>query len=296
MSEKKRIDFSANKTIQLNNKNCPYCSVMLTDDIASKEHVIGRRFVPRGYLHGQWNLILKACNKCNDAKSDLEDDISAITLAGYQYFNSDKSNIFISNDVKRKIKNSFSRKTRKLVKDSQEELEIKGSLTKQVNIGFNLVSPPQVNPDRAFKLACLQMMAFFYYITYDCNSRKGRFWTGGFHPVEVAIQPDWGNSTQRYFMDSVLNWDFRWIGITASGFYKSIIRRHPNEECFSWAIEWNKYFRLIGFFGNRCVAQKIVNSFPVMKRNLLSMSDNTVIRYRQEIELDEKNDSLFNID
>ena len=29
-------------------------------------------------MNGEWNLIVRVCNACNHAKSDLEDDISAI--------------------------------------------------------------------------------------------------------------------------------------------------------------------------------------------------------------------------
>jgi hypothetical protein len=53
---------------------------MLTEESATDEHVIGRRFVPKNTMFGQWNVILRACRECNTAKSELENDISAITM------------------------------------------------------------------------------------------------------------------------------------------------------------------------------------------------------------------------
>jgi hypothetical protein len=59
---------------------CPYCGVALSKENSTKEHVLARKFVPKGTLNNQWNLILNACRCCNNSKSDLEDDISAITM------------------------------------------------------------------------------------------------------------------------------------------------------------------------------------------------------------------------
>jgi hypothetical protein len=69
--------------ILLRNLNCIYCGNPFDDDSGvrkTREHVIGRSFVPRGSLENQWNLIANACESCNRSKSALEDDISAITL------------------------------------------------------------------------------------------------------------------------------------------------------------------------------------------------------------------------
>ena len=72
--------YNPKSPIRLANVNCPYCGRDLTDKTRTKEHVISKRFVPKGTFDGSWNLILNACRACNNAKSDLEDDISAITM------------------------------------------------------------------------------------------------------------------------------------------------------------------------------------------------------------------------
>ena len=41
-----------NSVIRLHNVTCVYCGSELTKDITTREHVIGRRFVPKGKLHG----------------------------------------------------------------------------------------------------------------------------------------------------------------------------------------------------------------------------------------------------
>ncbi len=70
----------ATKPLRLRNVICPYCGVALTKQNSTREHVIGRKFVPKGTLENQWNLILNACHACNNRKADLEDDIAAITM------------------------------------------------------------------------------------------------------------------------------------------------------------------------------------------------------------------------
>ena len=66
---------------RLKNKRCAYCHAeFLREGEPQKEHVIGLLFVPRGSHNQQWNLHLNACNLCNQAKSVLENDISAISM------------------------------------------------------------------------------------------------------------------------------------------------------------------------------------------------------------------------
>lgn len=68
------------KPVRLHNVVCPYCGATLASDSTTKEHVVGRKFVPKGPLENEWNLILNACRPCNNQKADLEHDISAITM------------------------------------------------------------------------------------------------------------------------------------------------------------------------------------------------------------------------
>lgn len=94
---------------------CPYCSVELTEENNSEEHVVGRKFVPKGTLNNNWNLIVRSCNECNEEKSNFEDDISAITLAGRVWFEDNEYDETLLNNIKRKAKGSYSRRTRKAI-------------------------------------------------------------------------------------------------------------------------------------------------------------------------------------
>ncbi len=289
-------DFSElplNRATILNNATCPYCGVELTQNNDTKEHVIGRRFVPKGSLDGQWNLILRACYKCNSAKSKMENDISAITLAGHVWFDPDCSEKAVRCEAKRKAEHSISIKTGKPVKHSQEKIKLKVPFDSGMSLTFNLVSPPQIDTSRSFELARMHMMAFFYFLTFNQVTKKGRFWVEGFHPVSEAHLGDWGNTLHSVFMKSVVFWKPCWVGNTADGLFKSIIRKHPHEECWSWALEWNKNYRLIGFFGIREPAQTIVSTFPSMEMTDIPTIDESSLRFRQEVSLDEKDDLLF---
>jgi len=282
-----------NQVTLLKNVTCPYCGVELTQDNNNEEHVIGRKFIPKGFLNGQWNLILRACKKCNSDKSELENDISAITLAGRIWFDSDEVDKSIVTEAHRKIKGSKSKKTGKLAMDSQVEKTMTVPFFNGGTLNFNLVSAPQVEDSRSFELAKMQMMAFFYFITFNDETKKDGFWQDGFHPVSKAHHGDWGNAEYIVFMQTVVTWEPCWVGITANGFFKSIIRRHPYKECWSWALEWNKNYRLIGFFGDREPAQAIVNTFPSMEMTTISKGDKSFLRLRRHVMLDEKDDLLF---
>lgn len=115
-------ELPSNRVLVLDNVTCPYCGIVLDDDNNTKEHVIGRRFVLKGTLNGCWNLIVRACERCNSEKSHLEDDISAITLSGKLWFDSSDEGENIAKEAHRKAKNSISNRTRKPAGQSQEEI------------------------------------------------------------------------------------------------------------------------------------------------------------------------------
>lgn len=175
MSSTKLKKLPINRALTLDNATCQYCRKDLLNTKDTKEHVVGRNFCPRGSLNGQWNLILRACNNCNNAKSTLENDISAIALAGRHWFSSEKHDPSILVEVKRKSKNSISCRTKKPVKDSQENLNISFPFSSGVTFNFNMVGPPQIDHNRLHELARMQMMAFFYLITFNQETKKGGF-------------------------------------------------------------------------------------------------------------------------
>ena len=282
-----------NSPIILNNETCVYCGTKLTASSATKEHVIGRRFVPKGKLKGQWNLIVRACKPCNCKKSGLEDDISAISMQADAWGRHALPDHILAQEAARKARGSVSRRTSKPIKDSLEKLEIKGLLAPGVEVTFDLTAPPQIVSERIFELARMQLMPFFYLITYNRETKRGGFWLGSFFPVLEAIRSDWGNPVHRAFMHAVLNWEPRVLAIGADGFFKVAIRKHPTEVCWSWALEWNHKYRIVGFFGEQEPAQTIANTFPSIKAVMLIQSPSDYMQYRFEVPLEDEEDKLF---
>ena len=282
-----------NSPVILDNKSCVYCGVQITSETESKEHVIGRRFVPKGKLNGQWNLIVKACKECNGKKSDLENDISAITMQADAWGRHVSEDKFLADEAIRKAQNSISRRTGKPIKDSSETLKIKARFAPGVEFTFGFTSPPQLASERVYELARLQLMAFFYFVTYNQQTQKGGFWLGGYFPILEAPRSDWGNPVHRSFMDAVVGWEPRFLGIGADGFFKIIIRRHPSAVCWAWGLEWNQKYRVVGFFGKQETAQEIANAFPPLGARTLVQNSNEYVKFKEEKELEEENDSLF---
>lgn len=110
-----------NKPIRLRNTSCAYCGVTNSaDNPLEREHVIGRRFVPKGTLARGWSLQVRACRRCNGEKADLENDISAITLLrGHGRAREEGVSPEL---IIRKATRSISRRTKKPVAESSEEM------------------------------------------------------------------------------------------------------------------------------------------------------------------------------
>lgn len=284
-----------NRAIVLKNRRCAYCGVPLTDEIRTKDHVIGRRFVPKGKLNGQWNLILNACRPCNNKKSDLEDDIAAITLSPDPSGRHAHDDAAAIEEVRRRSAKSISRKTRKPVQESQESLNIKAHLGPGIALDINYTAPPQIDETRAFELARLHLTAFFFFQTYNAETQEGRWWVQGFHPVLMVRWEDWGNPVMRGIMAQIEDWEHRLHALTADGFFKVMTRRHPSAECWVWAIEWNRSHRLVGFFGKREPAQKIVDACPPRQRFTVFERPGQSLHYSPETSLPEADDTLFKV-
>jgi hypothetical protein len=277
---------SSETPIVLKNKTCVYCGIGLERE-ATREHVIARKFVPHIKWGLSWNLIVQACSDCNFHKSKLENDISAITL---QIHAQDPE---LKDLVHRKAIKSKSAKTGKVVGSSTEHSAIVLPFGPGINIKFKMMAPPQVEETRAFELARLQMNAFFYLITYDEGLCKGRFWEGKFSPISCSHKADWGNVTKIAFMEVVKNWERRLVGVTADGFFKVMLKKHPTEKCFGWALEWNHSHRIFGFLGDRDFAEKLYKTFPKPMTEVMPLKNNEAFSIRMDQALNDDADTLF---
>lgn len=284
---------SPKKPIRLDNVTCPYCGVDLTRETRNRDHVIGRRFLPRGMLENRWNLILWSCKDCNSWKANLEDDISAITLYPRVHGPTLDQRDGLIDEARRKARRSVSRKTGLPVNLSEEPFELELRLHENVRMTVRGVAPPQLGPERIAQLAAAHIGAFFFFLTYNAQLCRGATIPGEFAPLAYTFRGDWGSKAQTDFIDHVVGWEPRLLAGTAVGLFKIVIRRHPTAECWSWALEWNENLRTIGFFGDRQVTQDLIALFrePDMASHLAS--DGSTIVARVEQPLDPEKDRMF---
>lgn len=155
---------------------------------------------------------------------------------------------------------------------------------------FGLVSPPQLDHERVRHLADFHLQGFFYFMTYDAGRRIGSFIPGTIHWLNEAGRRDWGNEVQRGFADLTNAWPMRVEGTGAAGFFRIAIRRDPaGAELWSFALEWNRALRIVGFLGDRDAAQAYVDLIPPLTWWRLNSTE----RMRPEIPLDLDEDRLF---
>jgi len=291
MTKSKLKNYSSDRAIRLKNKICLYCGKELKLEETTKEHVIGRKFVPKGTLNKKWNLIALACNICNNIKSKLEDDISAITMQPDIFGRFAAKDELLEIEYIRKSSKSKSKRTGIVLAKNKEEVLIDIPFSSQLAFSFNMVMPAQIDYERVFRLSRFHIGAFFFLITYNVATNMGSPLPGDFNLINYVAKSNWGNPKNISFMNFVQNWEPRILGTTAEGYFKINIRRHPNLNIWSWAIEWNQNYRLIGFFGD-------LNTIE-FKKSLPPLLANTVSKHKGnwqislEKEIDEKEDILF---
>lgn len=277
---------------KLQNTRCAYCNAEFAKPgEPEKEHVVGKNFVPKGAHDQQWNLHVNSCHDCNQRKSRLENDLSAITLQ--PELGQREEDPLRWREAHRKSK-TFSQRTGKLVSQSVEEFKLSGKLG-TADVTFSLSAKPQFDHSRAFELAVFQLRGFFFLMTYDSKKGMGHAWPGHYMPISALPKSDWGNPLALSFASHVKDWDKRFEAVwLARGFYGALIKKHPTEELWSWALEWNKSTRLFGFFGDRTQAQDIVDGFEVpLQSSWKPQSMGSAIRYREEVPLPFDADDLF---
>lgn len=272
---------------------CPYCHRPFGPDLrAEAEHVVGRRFVPKGALSGHWNLVLRACGKCNDDKAALENDISAITMqpdAREEYGCEDPR---LMAEARRKSRTTNPR-TGRFVSEGEKAPKITMKAS-GFSVSFDFVQPAHPDHERLFLLAQMQLCGFFFWLTYDEEAQRGHYWVGDYEPVVAARKEDWGHPHLRWVEAVSRDWEYRMHGITAEGFFKVVIKRRPGEPpVWSWALEWNRTYRLAGFFGDRAELDKLKADLPDQGMMLLHESKSERVRIRREVPLADEDDTLF---
>lgn len=286
------IVHSDGRAILLRNVNCPYCGRDFGNGVEpTKEHVIGRRFVPKGSLDKQWNLILNACKRCNNLKADLENDISAITMMSTDSISDVEVKQRLAAEVDRRAFKTLSRRTKKSVASSHETISALASgpgLTATIN--FHAL--PQIDHSRLHLLAELHFKAFLFWITYDKDSARGVV-RGGYVHLGAFGRPNWGVAQARWFMREVDRWSMRVCGIAADEYFKINIQKCPTGNIWSCAVEWNQTMRALAFVGVRSEIDEFLSNMPAAKSSFATTPEGDTLRFTEEIPLAPEDDNLF---
>lgn len=275
------------------NQRCLYCGSFLGEELkieSNKEHLIAREFVPKGSLSDKcFNFIFRACIVCNSKKADIERHISSATM-----INSSARSVSQEIDqlALNKAKKDFHPDNPgKTVIDSCGEIKFNhGNIMR-----LSYVFPPQVNPNYIKELALRHIQGIYSLITtknrFICEesgllSLKQLQFFGAFN------EQDWGNPRILEVIERTKEWPCFFNIVTADGFFKVIMKRSCDDGWF-WALEWNKYLRVIGGISLENKPQQLFSNLPDLDWKDFGMQGNDKIRKRLEIALNSI-DELFN--
>lgn len=291
------------------NVQCPYCGRLLDEPETerSEDHVIGRKFVPKGYLENEWNLIVDACLDCNREKGRLEGGIS--TMSHLSVGRGPEYGDDVIDDLRRKLgeedpstgrrRGATHPATGRPVADSFAEHKVSGSFG-AARMSFSFVGPPQDAGAEA-ELAGFQVQGFFYLISnYDPSdparsrafSKDQSRWlpTDDIQPIFGLRRSGFGHEVAMELTRRTLGWEqMCWVP-TARGHFKAIMRR--GDGAFFWAVEWNKNARVIGLIRKKDQPCVVLDGLAELAE-ATSKPMSGGWRYRKEVTLTDEEDILF---
>jgi hypothetical protein len=292
--EKPDTGLSGRPTV-LRSTVCAYCGVVFGSGVSRTiDHVVGRKFVPKHKLSGQWNLHVYACKKCNGEKSDLEDDISVISMLGGPNGVGPTDPVLIA-EIARKARRSISRRTRKPVAESAEEFFLEREMH-GATMRFGFVAPAQVQTQRIGVLAWFHIQAFAFLTSYDESEQTGRFLQEEFHLLASSSEVDWGSKRLRWFCDTTKGWTPVLRADIADAYFKIVLRRYGDERLWSWALEWNCSMRVAGLYGDSRLIESFVCQIPDAASAFVHEQGNEIFVARQSIPITTDEDMLFSWD
>ncbi|MDO8329097.1 MAG: hypothetical protein Q7T36_01335 [Fluviicoccus sp.] len=288
-----------NQAVSKSNQYCLYCGRLVgvgATISSNKEHLVGREFVPTGAFGDGtlFNFIFRACEDCNNEKSNIERHISTVSL----YNSPARRDSQIYNDIaNRKAANDYyPNKQGVLIKDSDDNLTIAGGFGRS-NITFGLSSPPQVEPTYFELLAFRHIQGIFSLITsHNPLTATGTTLLSHdfFHFFGLYNHADWGNPHLIEIMSRVCKFPCYANIETANGFFKVIIRKRSADDGeWFWALEWNKSYRVIGAIANINDNPAVFRNLPALVWKELGIQDGATTRIREETPLNEEQDILF---
>ncbi len=239
----------------LRNQHCLYCNCFLgagSDAKVTKEHLIGKRFVPTGSLDkGQrFNLLFSACEACNNRKARFEDHVSAVAMVWSPRGASDPS--FHANMLRKAAESYHPLRPGFTVAESAEYPQIRAAFG-GASIQMTFSAPPRLDARQVKMLAAMHVQALYALATTrDHRSADGlkrlhpsNIWFLAWYPVT-----DWGNPSLAQASQRIAS---RPPAITinaAEGAFRATLRRGAAEQHWCWALEWNHAVRIVGAIGD----------------------------------------------
>lgn len=270
MSTSKYNWFSKNP--DFSNKFCPYCgrpfstfgSLEKIKENTNKEHLIGRDFVPRHSFDNPKNInfIFRACSACNSRKAEYERQISSVSL-----LNSFSSHSADEQErIRQKAQNDYSGflKGKKVI-DSFSTHSVKVQ-TDFFNLKIGLRGNPQVEETVIANLAFMHMQGLLCFILHSdkCDDKElVHLYKRDFHYFASFPKDNWGNPSLEYLRKMTFSWNPLMIMSTANNNFKIYIK--ASEDIIFWLLEWNKYYRVCGFIGEKAKCLHILETIPEEK-------------------------------
>lgn len=285
------------RSLEQSNHHCLYCATDVgprSTVPSNKEHVIARRSVPTGSLDGPgFNFIFRACTSCNSEKADAERHVASVTL-----FNSPArlEDPLVDAEARRKAANDFHPRHRgKVVAQSATDHTITGSFG-GASMRFSLMAPPQTDPRTIALLATRQIQALFALVTVpDPRGSNIRL----LHPEQCQVYGhyhfgDWGNPQLLAIIQRAAPWPSRATIVAANGYFKAKLRRSDiDSEGWFWALEWNRYLRVVGTIAFPEAPSPLLSGLPPLDWQPLYDGRG---RMRVDVPLGAAEDTLFTLD
>lgn len=116
--------------------------------------------MPEGTISNGFNLQVKACEVCNGKKSQLEDDISIITMLPDTAGNYIRDDERLVRTVARKSKGAISPATRRLAAQSYNKIDARMTVGGGLSLAYSGITTPTLDDQRLARLACYRAQEF----------------------------------------------------------------------------------------------------------------------------------------
>lgn len=282
------------------NPLCLYCGRWVGESStlsSNKEHLIAREFVPKGAFGdgNAFNFIFRACERCNNEKSDAERHISSVTL--HNSISQGNNLIYADIALRKASKDYHPDKRGMLVKDAGDQHSLAAAFG-PVQLTATLTSPPQLNRDFVERLCFMHMQGLYAYLftdNYVIESDVDLLQKQDFLFYASFVHSDWGNPALQEVtkrseeLNCVLNVN------TADKNFKAIVYQETDERgALFWALEWNQYLRVIGGISKNRSMPTVLSNLPQSTWGEWFMGDDGLeTRVKNEISLSDDDDTLF---